>query len=292
VDKLVNTVAAEESLVILQLPQQIFSSLNAKNVALQGASFLTTLWACYVDPHCSTLVSNTSTSVENELSNLINSTYGFGAAAGTAPGATGLPDISFQSGDSFAELADSNSGYDVLLPLNDPNFSYQNAEVDATNPETGDVLGSMMVDLSSIQSSGSIQVPPIDINAIVGDSTSLLGSWTGSYGYESADCTWAGGGQLTFVFTTGGVDGNFDGQAAITGAEFPDPDTGSCFGGNFDSISGSVSASNSGVAISGTANFTFDNGQTLSFVFSGTWVDGNTIGATMQSPTGGFELYR
>jgi hypothetical protein len=164
---IVNTISAEENLLTLVLPTQIVTTLNTTSVALQGASFVTSLASCYVDSQCANLVSSVSSSVVNEVSSLTGTVDQFGQAVGNAIiqntlGAAGaLPEIEFYSGDSFDALADPNGGYDLLLPLNDPNFDYKNTGIEAIDPETQTVLGSATVDLSGILGSGMIQVPTL-----------------------------------------------------------------------------------------------------------------------------------
>ncbi|HYL38333.1 MAG TPA: hypothetical protein VEV17_20615 [Bryobacteraceae bacterium] len=165
---IVNTLAAEENLIGLAVPASILEAYNgAGNVALQSATLATNIAGCVEDPNCANYVANATAKVTNELSAGFNSAAQFGVAAGSAILTTSLglasplPGLEFFSGDSFNTLADPNGQYDMLLPLHDPYFNYSNATVEILDPESNFLAGSMTVDLSSLTTAGTVQIPTI-----------------------------------------------------------------------------------------------------------------------------------
>jgi hypothetical protein len=58
-------------------------------------------------------------------------------------------------------LADPNGDYDIFIPLQAPSTDYSNQTMTIFDPETGNTLGSALVDLSTLTTSAPGQLPTI-----------------------------------------------------------------------------------------------------------------------------------
>lgn len=82
-------------------------------------------------------------------------------SGGEAAALSGI-DLSSLGGDFFTTLADQNGNFDVIVPLQDPNFVYSSADVTIVDPLTpGSNLGSEGVSLSDLTTATALQVPTI-----------------------------------------------------------------------------------------------------------------------------------
>jgi uncharacterized protein (TIGR03437 family) len=100
----------------------------------------------------------------------------------------------------IAGLADLGGNYSVLLPIGVPGTNYSQIAVNATDPLTGASFGSEVVDLTGLNSSTPLQVPP------------LLGSGPTSYPY-----TYTGAIAETDTTTMASPSGCTPDPEAITG---------------------------------------------------------------------------
>ena len=163
---LVSTLTAELNLLNLAVPAEMLTADKVTNLAVQSFNLLANIEGCQLDQNCQHAMGEATVLVAKELQSWFNSPPQFGEAEGTAApdGSLGpqnpLTGVDISGGDAFDTVADPNGQFDMILPLNDPKFTYPTLTIELLDPETGAVLLSEKVDLSGLPANGTVIIPP------------------------------------------------------------------------------------------------------------------------------------
>jgi hypothetical protein len=111
-------------------------------------------------------------------------------------------------------LADQSGGFSLVVPLGVPNTPYNSLTLSAFNPISGNTLGSKTVDLSGLDATHPVQVPPFSFNQFT--TTNYDGTYNGNLS-GNVTCVAADGSTLVqpvplapfgFTLTNGAVVGS------------------------------------------------------------------------------------
>jgi uncharacterized protein (TIGR03437 family) len=110
---------------------------------------------------------------------------------GLAPGSPGYGLVPPQSGVKLCGfgpgglclpgLADTSNKYVMNVPMEIPGTDYPHVSASATDPLSGTVYGSEVVDLRGLNANAPVQVPPIPAAAGGGGGANLTGTWKGTW---------------------------------------------------------------------------------------------------------------